>query len=110
MLEGGKWSQTYTVSDEAANKWYPDIAVDSKGTAWIAWDTYRNDSYDVLLRNFRDGKFGPVETVAATAESEANAAITIDKQDRPWIAYDRWAWAGARTRARPSARLSPVFR
>src|SRR5205085_1108643 len=25
----------------------------------------------------------------ASAESEANAAITIDKQDRPWIAYDQ---------------------
>ena len=76
------------VSSSDANDWRPSIATDSKGGAWIAWDTYDAGNYDVLLRRF-DGE--EVEEPIAVAESprfEARPSVAVDARDRVWIAFE----------------------
>jgi hypothetical protein len=87
--ENGKWSDPYQISSGEGNNWYPDVAADSHGVAHIVWDVYRNENYDILARDFENGNLGAPQTIAGTLESEANASITVDKQDREWISYDQ---------------------
>ena len=87
-LDDGEWSQLVTVSDTATNDWAPAVAVGSDGLAWIAWDRYTT-SYDVYARSFspRNGLSKELK-VAASNRYEAHVSVVVDRQDRPWIAWE----------------------
>jgi hypothetical protein len=91
-LNGGKWSEVVHITDSPQNNWAPAIAVAGNGTAWVAWDRY-NQSYDVYVRRYSPQHspqpgLGPEIAIAGTQRFEAYASIAIDRQDRPWIAYE----------------------
>jgi hypothetical protein len=87
-LANGKWSEMIHVTDRAQNNWAPAMAVAQNGTAWIAWDRY-DHSYDVYARSYSpQSGLGAERTIAATERFEAYASIAMDRQDRPWIAYE----------------------
>ena len=75
----------------AGNSWFPALAGGPTGAA-VAWDAYTDGSYNVFLRRFADGRWGPVETVAGTGLFEAEPAVAIDAQNRVWVA---WIESGA---------------
>ena len=77
-----------TVSQSKANDWSPAIAADSKGRVYVAWDTYDQGNYDVLLRSFGANDAGAVTRVAESARFEARACLTCDAADRLWIGYE----------------------
>lgn len=92
--EGDKLVSPINVSESGADDWEPSVCATSDGRIVVAWDTYRNGSFDVYLREFAisdDGiaraKGGPVP-VAATAAREAHATIAGDGAGRIWIAWD----------------------
>ena len=65
------------------------IAADSKGQVAVAWDTYRNGSYDVYARiASSSGSWGAEIPVAATDRYEAYPSIAYDPRGRLWIAYE----------------------
>lgn len=76
------------VSTSKANDWQPSIAVDSSGAAWIAWDTYDAGNYDVYLRKFDGTKLGKPIAIAASPRFEARASVSIDNDDRVWVAFE----------------------
>lgn len=77
------------VSDDPGDDWEPALCATLDGRIVVAWDTYRNGSFDVYLREFRDGKpLGAVLAVAASAEREAHASVTSDSAGRIWMAWD----------------------
>jgi hypothetical protein len=87
--QGDGWSGAARASDPPGNHWNPVIAVDSGRRAHLAWDTYRNGSYDIYRRTVRDD--GSPETAAAVASSpryEAYPAIAVDRRDRVWLAWE----------------------
>ena len=49
------WSPTVAVTDREVNEWDPAVAIDSSGTAWVAYDSYKNGNYDVYLTGVRQG-------------------------------------------------------
>jgi hypothetical protein len=73
-------------STSKANNWNPSIAADSKGTVYVAWDTYDKGNYDVCLRT--NAKDATVRTVAGSARFEARPSLGCDAKDRLWIAYE----------------------
>ncbi|MBI3468998.1 MAG: hypothetical protein HY000_38840 [Planctomycetes bacterium] len=75
------------IASSPANEWSPSAAVDSKGTVYVAYDTYENGNYDVKLARLT-GREVKTVTVAATPRFEARPSIAIDKQDRVWVAYE----------------------
>jgi hypothetical protein len=89
---GNSWSKELLLSDPKkdarANDWAPDVAVDSKGTAWIAWDTYDGGSYNIRMRPVRNGKAGELMRVTDTPRFHAHPSLAIDSRDRVWVAYD----------------------
>ncbi|MBI5396080.1 MAG: hypothetical protein HZA91_12355 [Verrucomicrobia bacterium] len=82
-------STPINVSEHAADDWEPAICAAPDGRIVVAWDTYRNGSFDIYLREFRDGKpLGPAMPVAASAEREAHASVAADSKGRVWITWD----------------------
>ena len=91
-LRDGRWSETVAVTDTAANDWAPSVAAAPDGTAWVAWDRYTKGaggSYDVRTRSFSPGTgLGPELPVAATSRFEAHSSIAVDREGRPWVAWE----------------------
>lgn len=89
---GETWSKELSLSDPKkdpqANDWAPDVAVDSGGTAWVAWDTYDGGSYNIRLRSVRRDKPGELLRVTDTPRFHAHASVAVDDQERVWVAYD----------------------
>lgn len=82
------------VSQHAADDWEPAVCTTPDGRIVVAWDTYRNGSYDVYLREFTAAANGSLEplgpplAVAASAEREAHATVAADSAGRVWLAWD----------------------
>ncbi len=89
LSEAG-WSEETPLSHPAAaaNEWYPDIAADTAGTAWVAWDSYEGGSYNIRLRSVSDGRPGDLMKVTDTPRYHGSPSIAVDAEDRVWIAYD----------------------
>ncbi len=87
-LEGEKWSEEIRVTQREANDWEPSVAMDGKGTVWVAYDSYKNGHYDVFLTPVRGGKVGEEIPVATTPRFDARATLAVDTLDRVWVAWE----------------------
>jgi hypothetical protein len=88
-LDGERWSREVRVTTRAANDWDPAVAMDSAGTAWVAYDSYRHGNYDVFLTPVRAGQAtGPEIAVTATPRFETRATVAVDTRDRVWVAWE----------------------
>ncbi len=86
---GAGWSDAVRVTGRPANDWEPAVAFDSRGTVWVAYDSYARGNYDVLLAGVRDGEVAVPETaVARTQAYEAKATVAVDAADRVWVAWE----------------------
>ena len=78
-FSGGEWSEEVAVSGSPGNDWDPAVALDSRGAAWVAYDSYRNGNYDVYLTARADGEtVTPEMAVAETPLFEARASVAVD--------------------------------
>lgn len=89
-FDGSDWSDELPLSHPgaAANEWYPDIATDTGGTAWVVWDSYQGGSYNIRLRSVSAGRAGDLVKVTDTPRYHGTPSIAVDAQDRVWISYD----------------------
>jgi hypothetical protein len=86
----GSWSAERVVSTQSGNCWLPAIAAAGDGRVAIGWDTYDKGDYDVWVREFgRDGAPRQARPVANSADYEARASLTYDRESRLWIAWER---------------------
>ncbi len=79
--------QPRNVSNHPANDWSPALAFGPDGPV-VAFDTYRNGSYDVLLA--RVSASGPISCtpVANSTRFEARPSLAVDAKGRAWVAYE----------------------
>ena len=88
-LSDGEWSEETAVSGQPGNDWQPAVALDSSGTAWVAYDSYRNGNYDVYLVAMRDGETVTEKmAITETPLFEARASVGVDPGDRVWVAWE----------------------
>ncbi|MCL4401123.1 MAG: DUF3604 domain-containing protein, partial [Acidobacteria bacterium] len=86
-LDGGKWSQPQRIGGPSV--WSPDASTDRQGNLYVAWDSYKNGNYDIFFRRLPlAGTPGEVEQVTSSPLFEAHASVAVDKQGRPWLAWD----------------------
>jgi len=88
ILDGEAWSDEIRVTQREANDWEPSVAMDSRGTAWVAYDSYKSGHYDVFLTPIRNGKPAGEIPVAATPRFDARATVAVDPTDRVWVAWE----------------------
>jgi hypothetical protein len=67
---GDKFGAPVNVSESFANEWNSAIAADRGGRVTVAWDSYRNENYDIYSRTASAGGWGPEVPVAASARYE----------------------------------------
>lgn len=87
--DGEGFGKVMTVAEGKANCWSPAIAAAGDGQVAIAWDTYAKGDYDVYARVYAGEQWGQPVVVAGSLEAEMRAALTYDKANRLWIAYER---------------------
>ena len=89
-FDGSAWSAEVPLSDPgaAANEWRPDVATDSKGAAWVVWDSYEGGSYNVRMRPVRENRAGGLMKVTDTPRYHGSPSVAVDAQDRVWVAWD----------------------
>ncbi len=87
QAEGHPWKEPRVLSRSKANDWSPAIVADGKGNVYVAYDTYDQGNYDVLLAviNKEEARLIPV---ANSAKFEARPHLACDGHDRVWIAYE----------------------
>ena len=66
----------------------PPSPAAADGTIHVAFDSYREDNYDVFLARVSNGK-ARLLPVAASSLFEARPSLALDQQGRPWIAYEQ---------------------
>jgi hypothetical protein len=86
QADGHPWREPRVLSTSQANDWSPAIAADGKGNVYVAYDTYDQGNYDVLLAVVN--KEARVIPVATSAKFEARPHLACDAQGRVWIAYE----------------------
>lgn len=91
--DGEHLSDAVNVSESEADDWEPSICATADGRLVVAWDTFRNGSFDIYARDFRieaagPRPMGPPIPVAASAAREAHATVVSDQGGRVWIAWD----------------------
>jgi hypothetical protein len=88
----GRWELVTDLVREIGlgNSWHPSIAVSPKGTVAVAYDVFRNGSYDIHLTLYDAAKPGSPKhvVVAASPKFEARPSIVYDATGRLWIAYE----------------------
>ena len=82
-------NEAVRIGDPAANEWAPAIAIDRSGCVHIAYDTYKNANYDIMLSTRAvDGKLGEPIAIAATPLYETRPSVAADSRGRVWVAYE----------------------
>lgn len=84
---------TTAVSEHPHDDWEPALCATADGRLVVAWDTYRNGSFDIYLREFALREdvatpLGPARPVAASARREAHVTVAADSRSRVWLAWD----------------------
>lgn len=89
-FDGRRWSAERVISEgpAAGNSWWPSIAAGRDGSVAIAWDGYAAGRYDVYLRRYAAGTWGPVLTAASSPRFEAHPTVAVDHDGRTWVAWD----------------------
>ncbi len=87
-FDGSEWGAEVNLTNSKEDDWEPAVATDSSGRAWIAWDSYRENGYDLLIRGVTSTSEGPISEVSATPFAEMRADVSVDGADRVWISWE----------------------
>ena len=87
----GRLSAIERVTKEKGTDYNVQIACDSAGYVWAAWQAWRGDNYDIFLAkaNGDDGWSKP-KTISDSKENDWSPAITADGQGRVYVAWDTY--------------------
>ena len=87
-FDGTGWGPEINVTNSPEDDWEPAVAAGKAGAAWVAWDSYRETGYDLLLRSVSPEGLGELREVSATPYAEMRADIVVDAEDRVWVAWE----------------------
>jgi hypothetical protein len=81
------------VSRHAADDWDPALCATADGRIIVAWDSYRNGSFDVYFREYTASDaganpLGDPRPLAASPKRESHASVCADAEGRVWFAWD----------------------
>ncbi|HWE40094.1 MAG TPA: hypothetical protein VG406_26315, partial [Isosphaeraceae bacterium] len=90
-VDGPDGGAPFRVTNAPGNEWSPSLAIAADGRAFVAFDTYREGDYDVILSEVRLGaeaSEGFQIPIADSARYEARPVVAVDPRGRPWVAYE----------------------
>ena len=87
-FDGTAWGPEINLTNSPEDDWEPAVAAANAGRAWVAWDSYRETGYDLLLRSVSPAGLGELKEVSATPYAEMRADVVVDAEDRVWISWE----------------------
>lgn len=69
----------------------PTIAVAPDGSAWTAWLSFVGDRDDVVIRQYKNNKWGALQWVPGTSGDSWLPQVAVDKQNRVWVVWTQQA-------------------
>ena len=87
-FDGSEWTAEVNLTNSREDDWEPAVATDSTGSAWIAWDSYQDNGYDLMIRSVSSTSEGSVGEVSATPFAEMRADVAVDEEDRVWVSWE----------------------
>lgn len=67
----------------------PAIATAPDGSQWAAWLSFAGDRDDVVLRHYRNGKWGNVQWVPGTSGDSWLPQVAVDASNRVWVVWSQ---------------------
>lgn len=87
---GGMFGVSITLSDITRSSFAPQVAVDTKGNAYVIWASYSGPNYRVeMARRPAGGSFGATEVLYDGNEQVVNTRIAVDKKGNLFAAWTR---------------------
>jgi len=84
--QDGKWAELrWQPEFPDGNAWHPALAAAPDGRVAVAWDCYRNGSYDILVAVANGAA---TVNIATSGKFEARPSIVFDPHNRLWVAYE----------------------
>lgn len=87
---GGKLAPVRRLTTAPGTDTNPVAATDARGRVWIAWQGWRNGSFDVWAAPLGTGALRP-QAVASTPRNEWHPAIAAAPNGDLWIGWDTYA-------------------
>ncbi len=87
-LSSGAVSEPTLVSSRGASNYGPSVAVGANGAVAVAWHSYREDNYDVYLRQrSSNGAWGPTRRLTEAAGIDRHPTL-LARGDELWVIYE----------------------
>jgi hypothetical protein len=69
----------------------PTLAIAPDGSAWTAWLSFVGDRDDVVIRQYKNNKWGALQWVPGTSGDSWLPHVAIDRQNRVWVVWSQQA-------------------
>src|SRR5437660_1754423 len=69
----------------------PSIAACPDGSSWLAWLSFGGDRDDVVVRQYRDNKWGSMQWVPGTSGDNWLPQVGCDAHNRAWVVWSQQA-------------------
>jgi len=91
-FDGKQWSAPIDVTEGGLDVWRPAVAVDGKGTVWVAWSQNTAGDWELYGRGYQEGggRWTPVQRITTDPGADVNVVAATGKSGRVWVAWQGW--------------------
>jgi hypothetical protein len=87
LTNGQKGQMEIVNSDQAAN-WQQEMAFDTKGRLWLAWERMNDDTSQILYSVRENERWRKPQAVFAASHRQMRPALTAGQNSEVWCAWD----------------------
>jgi hypothetical protein len=95
-FDGKTWQPSLDVTEPGLDIWRPALAVDGKGTVYIAWSQQVDGDWEIFYRRYvpssdqGHGEWSEIVRLTHNPGSDIFVAATTDSQGLVWLAWQGW--------------------
>jgi hypothetical protein len=93
-FDGKTWHPPVNVTEGRLDVWRPTVAVDGKGTVWVAWAQQVDGDWEIFLRGYTppggeggQGSWTRTERLTSSRGSDFHVVSTTDSKGAVWLAW-----------------------
>ena len=83
----GKWTEALAVTPGREDVCRVAVACDKNGTVWVAYSAQRQKNFDLFVRPFSNGQFGPEQRLTTDAGPDIDPVMTTDAAGQIAVAW-----------------------
>ncbi len=87
---GGEWSEATRLTHGEGNDFAQKLAVDQRGTLWMAWQSVTDANYEILLAPITPEGPGKPLNISRHPASDWEPALAAGRDGRIWVAWDSY--------------------